>query len=131
MAIVILAFNSGLHGLVMTESVPLYVIGLSNNKPVANFLKVKFGHTLDKAKKFLPEIIEAKISVKSQNPEGERTHYDVTSTITTSKNLLVYTESGWDILKICDELSRKLEGEFPSHDNKRQRESIRKKKDFD
>jgi len=130
LAIVILVFNSGLDGLDMSENVPLYVIGLSNNEPAANLFKVKFGHTLDKAKKMLPEIIEAKISVKSQNPEGKRTHYDVTSTITTSKNLLVYTESGWDILKIVDELSRKLEGEFPSHDNKRQRESIRKKKDF-
>ena len=127
MAIVILVINSGLHGLVMTESVPLYVIGLSNDKPVANFLKVKFGHTLDKAKKFLPEIIEAKISVELQNPEGERTHYDVTSNITTSKNRFIYTESGWDILKICDELCRKLEGEFPSDDDKRKRESIRKK----
>ncbi len=112
----------------MNENVPLYVIGLPNDEPIANFLKVKFDHTLDKAKKFLPEIIEAKISVKSQNPEGERTHYDVTSTIRTSRKLLIYTESGWDILKICDELSRKLEGEFPSDDDKRKKESIRKRR---
>ncbi len=131
MAIVILVINSGLHGLVMNEDVPLYVIGLSNDEPAANLFKAKLGHTLNKAKKFLPEIIEAKISVELQNPEGERTHYDVSCTITTSKNLLVYTESGWDILKICDELSRKLEGEFPSDDDKRKRESIRKKGDFD
>jgi len=111
----------------MSENVPLYVIGLSDNKPIANFLKEKFGHTLEKAKKFLPEIIEAKISVEFQNPEGERKHYDVTSNITTSKNRFIYTESGWDILKICDELCRKLEGEFPSDDDKRKRESIRKK----
>ena len=127
MTIVILVFNSGLDGLVMSENVPLYVIGLPKNDPAANLLKSKFGHTLDKAKKFLPEIIEAKISVEFQNPEGERTHYDVTSNITTSKNRFIYTESGWDILKICDELCRKLEGEFPSDDDKRKRESIRKK----
>ena len=111
----------------MNENVPLYVIGLSNDEPAANLLKSKFGHTLEKAKKFLPEIIEAKISVEFQNPEGERTHYDVTANITTTKNRFIYTESGWDILKICDELCRKLEGEFPSDDDKRKRESIRKK----
>ena len=48
----------------------------------------------------------------------------------TSNDRLVYTESGWDILKICDELCRKLEGEIPKHDNKRQRQSIRKKGEF-
>ena len=44
-----------------------------------------------------------------------------------SKNQFVYTESGWDILKISDELGRKLKGEFPKRETKRQRESIRKK----
>ena len=114
----------------MNENIPLYVIGLPKDKPEAKILISKFGSTLEKAKKILPEIIEAKISVKTQNPEGERTHYEVTSIITTSKNQLVFNESGWDILKICDELSRKLEGKFPSHDDKRQRESIRKKGGF-
>ncbi len=69
MTIVTLVFNSGLPGLDMNENVPLYVIGLSNDEPTANLLKAKFGHTLDKTKKMLPEIIEAKISVKSQDPE--------------------------------------------------------------
>ena len=75
----------------------------------------------------LSDIIEAKIDVKSQNPEGSRTHYDVTATIKTSKNQLVYTESDWDILKIADELCRKLERELSKHDDKRQRDSVRKK----
>ena len=47
----------------------------------------------------------------------------------TSDDRLVYTESGWDILKIADELSRKLERELSKHYDKRQRESIRKKED--
>ena len=55
------------------------------------------------------------------------THYDVTATVKTSKNQLVYTESGWDILKIADELCRKLERELSKHDDNRQKESIRKK----
>ncbi|MGB0856031.1 MAG: HPF/RaiA family ribosome-associated protein [Nitrosopumilus sp.] len=111
----------------MIDKIPLYVIGLPKDEPVNELLVAKFEGTLEKVKKILPEIIEAKISVKSQNPEGSRTHYDVTSTVTTSKNQLIYTESGWDILKICDELCRKLEGNLSKHDDKRQRESIRKK----
>ena len=46
----------------------------------------KFGTALEKAQQVLPDIIEAKISVKTQNPEGSRTHYDVTATVMTSKN---------------------------------------------
>jgi len=110
----------------MSYNIPLYVFGLPRDGSFNRFFISKFGASLEKVKKILPEIIEAKISVEVQHPEGSRTHYDVTSIITTTKNRLVYTESGWDILKIADELCRKLEGEFTKHTNNRQRESIRK-----
>jgi len=114
----------------MNDNIPLYVIGLSSDEPANELLMSKFGGALEKVQPVLPDILEAKISVKTQNPEGSRTHYDVTSTVKTSKNQLIYTESGWDLLKICDELCRKLERELPKHDDKRQRESIRKKEGF-
>ncbi len=90
-------------------------------------MAIQFLKLEEKAKKILPKIIEAKISVKSQNTEGTRTHYEVTAIVTTTKNRLTYTESGWDILKISDELCRKLGGEFTKHTDNRQRESIRKR----
>ena len=111
----------------MNSKIPLYVIGLAKDEPANEILTSKFGSALEKAKNVLSEIIEAKISVKSTNSEGTRTHYDVTSTIVTSKNTLIYTESGWDVLKIADSLSSKLDRELSKHDDKRQRESIRKK----
>ena len=111
----------------MSDIIPLFVIGLPKDEFAKGLLMSKFGHTLEKAKKILPEIIEAKIAVETQNPEGSRIHYEVRATVTTAKNQLVYTESGWDVLKIADELCRKLEGELPKHETKRQRESIRKK----
>jgi len=111
----------------MSDTIPLFVIGLPKGEFAEGLLMLKFRHTLEKAEKILPEIIEAKIAVETQNPEGSRTHYEVRATITTAKNQLVYTESGWDILKIADELCRKLEGELPKHTNNRQRESIRKR----
>ena len=114
----------------MADPVPLYVVGLSKDEPANEVLSSKFGSALEKVQQVLSDIIEAKITVESQNPEGSRTHYDVTAYVKTSKNTLLYTESGWDILKIADELSRKLEGELSKRDNKRQRESIRKKEGF-
>ena len=111
----------------MVDKVPLYVIGLAKDEPASEVLSSKFGGALEKVQQVLPDIIEAKISVKSQNPEGSRTHYDVTATVVTSKNQLIYTASDWDILKIADELCRKFEGELSKHDDKRQRDSIRKK----
>ncbi len=90
-------------------------------------MAIQFLKLEEKAKKILPKIIEAKISVKSQNTEGTRTHYEVIAIVTTTKNRLTYTESGWDILKISDELCRKLGGEFTKHTDNRQRESIRKR----
>ncbi len=114
----------------MSDPVPLYVVGLSKDEPANEVLSSKFGTALEKVQKILSHIIEAKITVESQNSEGSRTHYDVTASVKTSKNTLIYTDSGWDILKIADELSRKLEGELSNRDDKRQRESIRKKEEF-
>jgi len=111
----------------MNNDSSLFVIGLPKDEPINGLLMSKFGHTLEKAKKILPNIIETKITVKSQNIEGTREHYEVTATVITTKNRLMYTESGWDILKISDKLCRKLEGEFTKHTNNRQRESIRKR----
>ena len=111
----------------MTDNVPLYVIGLPEDDSAKELLASKFGAALEKVQQILPDIIESKIAVKSQNTDGTRTHYDVTATVRTSKNQLIYTDSGWDILKIADELCRKLEGELSKHDDKRQRDSIRKK----
>jgi len=110
----------------MSNNSHLFVIGLPKDEPVNGLLMSKFGHTLEKAKKIFPNIIETKIAVKSQNIEGTRGHYEVTATVTTTKNRLKYTESGWDILKISDKLCRKLEGECTKHTNNRQKESIRK-----
>ena len=111
----------------MSEKVPLYIVGLSKDEPVNEILYSKFAAALEKVQPVLSDIIEAKIDVKSQNTEGSRTHYDVTATIKTSKNQLVYTDSDWDILKIADELCRKLERELSKHDDKRQRDSVRKR----
>ena len=120
-------FNHILKIYFMSKKTPLYIVGLSKDEPANEVLYSKFGAALEKVQPVLSNIIEAKIDVKSQNPEGSRTHYDVTATIKTSKNQLVYTESDWDILKIADELSRKLERELSKHDDKRQRDSVRKR----
>ncbi len=111
----------------MSEKIPIYVTGLPKDEPAGELLASKFGSTLEKVRQVLSDIIEAKIDVKSQNTDGTKSHYDVTAIIKTSSEQLTYTESGWDILKIADELSRKLERELSKHDDKRQRESIRKK----
>ena len=97
-------FNQIVQAEYVSEKVPLYIIGLAKDEPANEILFSKFGGILEKAKSILPEIIESKISVKSQNTEGSRTHFDVTATVNTSKNQLIYTASGWDILKISDEL---------------------------
>ena len=110
--------------------VPLYIIGLEKDEPAGELFMSKFGSVLNKAKSILPEIVEAKISIKSQNREGSRTHYEAIATVMTAKSQLIYTDEGWDLLKICDELCRKFEGELPHHDDKRQRDSIRKKGEF-
>ena len=123
----VLIFNSNFYKLDMVDGIPLFVIGLPKDEPVGEFLKSKFEKTLEKVQQVLPDIIEAKISIKPQNPEGSRTHYDATAIVRTSKKQLVYTDSGWDLLKITDELCRKFERELSKHKDNHKKDSIRKK----
>ena len=116
----VLVFNPKFIRSIMADSIPLYVIGLAKDDSANEILMSKFGSALEKVQHILPNLLEAKISVETQNTEGTRT----------SKDVLIYTDDGWDILKIADELCRKLEGELPKHDDKRQRDSIRKKDSF-
>ena len=106
---------------------PLYIIGLPKDHPENEFLMSKIGGALEKFQKVFPNVMESKVSIKTQNSDGSRMFYDVTTTVKTGKNSLVYTDSGWDLLKISDEICRKLESELSSKENKRQRDSIRKK----
>jgi len=114
----------------MIDQIPLFVIGLDKDEPVGEFLRSKFMASLEKVQPVLPDIIEAKISIKSQNPEGARTHYDATAIVRTSKNQLVYTDSGWDLLKIADELSKKLERELSKNRDNHKRKNFRKSEGF-
>jgi len=58
--IVVLVFNSSLHIFDMSDNIPVFVIGLPKDGFAKGLLMSKFGHTLEKARKILPEIIEAK-----------------------------------------------------------------------
>ena len=78
-------FNQSLTNGYMTESIPLYIIGSAKDEPTKELMMSKFGAALEKVQPVLSDIIEAKISVKSQNQEGSRTHYDVTATVKASK----------------------------------------------
>lgn len=109
------------------SGVPLYIIGLPKDEPVNEILMSKIGGALEKLEKVFPNVIESKVSIETQNSEGSRKFYDVTTTINAGKNSLVYTDSGWDLLKISDEICRKIESELSDKENKRQRDSIRKK----
>lgn len=109
------------------SDVPLYIIGLPKDEPVNEVLMSKIGVTLEKLQKVFPNVIESKVSIKTQNSDGSRTFYDVTTTVNTGKNSLIYTDSGWDLLKISDDICRKLESELSTKENKRQRDSIRKR----
>jgi hypothetical protein len=65
-------FNSNLDRLDMSNDVPLFVIGLPKNDFAKGLLMSKFRHTLEKAKKVLPDIIEAKIAVPKRETKRQR-----------------------------------------------------------
>lgn len=88
---------------------PLYIIGLPDNPLEAEMVKSKFTRIIKLLKRSFPFIEEAKAIIRIFS-EGQkaRQRYEVRVSIITPKRTFTYTESGWELPEIFDDLSKKM-----------------------
>lgn len=96
-----------------TTEVPIYIIGLSNDPFEAEMAKAKFSKIIKLLRKSFPFIEEAKAVIKTFSKGAKKTRrYEVSVSIITPKKTFAYSEKGWELPKIFNNLSYKLKKMF-------------------
>ena len=92
------------------EEVPIYIIGLPDDPFETEVAKDKFRRAINLLKRRFPYIEEARSIIKSSTPvkDKERRRYEVKVAIKTTKQMLTYSETGWDLPQIFDILSDRM-----------------------
>ncbi|MGC2428216.1 MAG: CBS domain-containing protein [Nitrososphaeraceae archaeon] len=108
------------------ESIPVYIIGLPDDPFDAELVKSKFASIIRLLRKISPEIEEARCHIKIRDIEVERRRrYEVDANIITSYRRHTYTNTGWDLATIFDQMSDSLKNNLAHRPSQKQRESVR------
>lgn len=108
------------------ESIPVYIIGLPDDPFDAELVKSKFASIIRLLRKISPEIEEARCHIKIRDIEGERRRrYEVDANMITPYRRHTYTNTGWDLATIFDQMSDSLKNNLAHRPSQKQRESVR------
>jgi CBS domain-containing protein len=110
----------------IAEDVPAFIIGLPDDPSDAEHARSKFANIVRYLKNIEPEIEEARCKIKLRNIQGKRRRYEIDASIITPYKRHTYTDSGWDLSKLFDEMSDSLKNKFAHKKTKRGMESSRK-----
>jgi len=90
--------------------VPVYMVGLPEDPFEAEVAKTKFIKTVNMLQKSLTYIEEARSIIKRSAPteKKERIRYEVKVAIKTPRRGYNFSETGWDLLQIYDQLSNRM-----------------------
>jgi CBS domain-containing protein len=106
---------------------PVYIVGLPDDPFEAELARAKFSRAVILLTKHLPEILEARATLKTTSSLGKRgrRRYEVKASIYTPRKIFTYSQSGWDLTTIFDQISKRLSrimtGRRKSEDRKERR----------
>ena len=107
------------------EEIPIFMVGLPDDPFDAELSKSKFRNLIKLLMRVSPEIEEARCHMKLRNIQGERRRYEVDVSIITPYRRYTYTNMGWDLAKMFDQMSDSLKNQLSHRRSRRQRESVR------
>jgi CBS domain-containing protein len=89
---------------------PIYIVGLPDDLFEAEMARGKFSRAVNLLRKSFPEILEARATLKSSSPPGKRgrKRYEVKASVYTPHRAFIYSQSGWDLPAIFDQISERL-----------------------
>lgn len=90
--------------------IPVYIVGLPEDPFESEVAKTKFLKVVNTLRKGFPEIEEARSIIKtSESVKGkERRRYEVDVAIRTPGDTITYTQAGWELPNVYDELAGRL-----------------------
>ena len=116
-------------GVKVHDSIPAFIIGLPEDVFEADLAKSKFANTVTFLKKIIPDLEEARCRMKRVHGAAKKGRYEVDVSIKTLHKRYTYSNSGWDLAQIFDEMSESLKKRFAQHKQPKNKSSARQPTD--
>jgi len=92
----------------MEEDIPMFIVGLPDEPFDAELAKSKFTNITRFLRKIYPDIEEARCHIKLRSVQGARKRYEIDVHILSTHGNISYTNIGWDLAKLFDEMTDAL-----------------------
>ncbi len=86
----------------------MFIIGLPDEPFDAELAKSKFANISKFLKKIYPDIEQARCNIKLRRVLGAKKRYEIDVRIIPTHGTISYTNTGWDLAKLFDEMSNVL-----------------------
>jgi len=100
------------------EDIPMFIVGLPDEPLDAELAKSKFANITKFMRKIHPDIEQARCHIKLRRVLGSRKRYEIDVHIRSTHGNISYTNVGWDLAKLFDEMNHALKKRVV-HKNKR------------
>lgn len=105
------------------KDTPIFLIGLPDDPIDAELAKSKFANIVKHLKTVYPDIEEARCRLKIREIKGARKRYEVDSNIISTHQVTSYSNSGWDLAKMFDQMSDSLKKRMAHRITSKQKQS--------
>ena len=107
------------------KEIPFYIVGMPK-KDHSLLITSKFYKTLIRLQKVYSRIDEVRLTIEKSKTGGKRKNFEVRVMIITPYRRHIYTETGWDLSNVCEQLGQRLLRNLSKRRKNRARTSIRK-----
>ena len=90
------------------EEIPMFIVGLPDEPFEAELAKSKFANITKFMRKVHPDIEQARCHIKLRKVLGARKRYEIDVHIRATHGNISYTNVGWDLAKLFDEMTNAM-----------------------
>ncbi|HEX5573774.1 MAG TPA: CBS domain-containing protein [Nitrososphaeraceae archaeon] len=90
------------------EDIPMFIVGLPDEPLDAELAKSKFANITKFMRKIHPDIEQARCHIKLRRVLGSRKRYEIDVHVRSTHGNISYTNVGWDLAKLFDEMNHAL-----------------------
>ena len=102
----------------LEEDIPMFIVGLPDEPFDAELAKSKFANITKFMRKIHPDIEQARCHIKLRRVSGSRKRYEIDVHIRSTHGNISYTNVGWNLAKMFDEMNHALKKRIANKNKK-------------
>ncbi|HJU79284.1 MAG TPA: CBS domain-containing protein [Nitrososphaeraceae archaeon] len=102
----------------LEEDIPMFIVGLPDEPFDAELAKSKFANITKFMRKIHPDIEQARCHIKLRRVSGSRKRYEIDVHIRSTHGNISYTNVGWNLAKLFDEMNHALKKRIANKNKK-------------